>query len=310
MEITEKKTVTVGIAAYNEEKNIRQILNQIINQKGGNFILEKIIVVSDGSNDSTVKTIQQIKNNLISVKEYSQRKGKPARTNELMQMASSDILILIDADVKIANQFLIRDLVIPLKQKNIYLASGVAIPLKPETTVEHIVATGICLWNEAKTAKNMSMMYKCEGQIRALKKELYTELKFPLASADDVYPFLYCQKKKYGFAAVDSAIVYFRLPQTFKDYRKQMNRYLVSYHIQKENFGNEITKKFYTVNLSTKIYIVAKNIFKDPFWVSLYLLFLTIPKFLSLFKIGDKKSNWNIIKTTKNIKTKYRQSLS
>lgn len=303
MQITEKKTVTVGISAFNEEKNIGEILNQIVNQKGDNFILEKIIVISDGSNDATVKTIKKIKNNLISVKEYSQRKGKPSRTNELMSMACSDILILIDADVKIANQFLIRDLVTPLKQKNIYLASGVAIPLKPKTTVEHIVYTGICLWNEAKKARNMSMMYKCEGQIRALRRELYTELEFPLASADDVYPFLYCQKKKYGFAAVDSAIVYFRLPQTFKDYRKQMNRFLVSREIQNENFGKEITKKFYTVNMSTKIYIVAKNVFKDPLWVLLYILFLAVPKLLSLFKIGDKKSNWNIIQTTKNIRT-------
>src|SRR3990170_5283265 len=47
MALSEKFTVTVGIPAHNEEQNIKQLLTSIVSQKG-NFVLEKILVTTDG----------------------------------------------------------------------------------------------------------------------------------------------------------------------------------------------------------------------------------------------------------------------
>ena len=54
-----KSTLTIGIPAYNEEANIGLLLNDITLQKNRNYILKEIIVVSDGSTDSTVKKVEQ-----------------------------------------------------------------------------------------------------------------------------------------------------------------------------------------------------------------------------------------------------------
>jgi len=45
--------ITIGIPAYNEEKNIGNLLNDILNQKLEHNILEKILVISDNSTDKT-----------------------------------------------------------------------------------------------------------------------------------------------------------------------------------------------------------------------------------------------------------------
>ena len=49
-----KLTVTIGIPAYNEEANVRNLLVSLLAQKETNFKLQEIIVVSDGSTDKTV----------------------------------------------------------------------------------------------------------------------------------------------------------------------------------------------------------------------------------------------------------------
>lgn len=295
-------TVTIGIPARNEANNLTHLISALLTQELDGFSLEKIVVISDGSTDRTVQAVQQMHKKLVSVKEHPDRKGKPARINELMSSTSSDILVLIDADVQIREPRFIADLIAPMKKnQNILLTSGLSIPLPPKTTVEHIVRAGVRLWDEAKRSPGMSMMYRCEGQARAMKKKLYRELKFPMASADDVYPFLFCESKGYGFAPVDTAIVYFRLPQTFKDYIKQMNRFLESQDIQSTSFGRKFIKMYYTVTSWTKLKVVSKHILRDPLWISLYLLFLAVPKFLSLFHAGDRRGTWEIIQTTKQI---------
>ena len=48
-----KLTVTIGIPAYNEEKNIGRLLKSLSNQKGDDFTLNEIVVLSDGSTDMT-----------------------------------------------------------------------------------------------------------------------------------------------------------------------------------------------------------------------------------------------------------------
>ena len=47
-------TVTIALSAYNEAENIGRFLQSVLEQKENGFILEKILVISDGSDDSTI----------------------------------------------------------------------------------------------------------------------------------------------------------------------------------------------------------------------------------------------------------------
>ena len=94
-----KKTVTVGIPAYNEEKNIKFLIESLLKQKLQNAIFKEIIVISDGSTDKTVEKIKTVKSRFIKLIVYKKRLGQNQALNQIAQVANSDILVLTDADV-------------------------------------------------------------------------------------------------------------------------------------------------------------------------------------------------------------------
>ena len=55
------KTITVGIPAYNEEKNIKILIERIFEQKIRNAQLTQVVVISDGSIDSTTTVCKNFK---------------------------------------------------------------------------------------------------------------------------------------------------------------------------------------------------------------------------------------------------------
>src|ERR1035437_9926602 len=98
--------LSVGIPAYNEEQNIGYLINSILKQTQNAYVLEKIIVISDGSTDSTDLTVHEIVNNdkRVLLVADKKRKGKAQRLNELFIMNKSDILIILDADIVLSKK--------------------------------------------------------------------------------------------------------------------------------------------------------------------------------------------------------------
>ena len=56
-----KLTVTIGIPAYNEEKNIGRLLRALLRQKTNGLSIKKIIVISDASTDKTSQIVRGFK---------------------------------------------------------------------------------------------------------------------------------------------------------------------------------------------------------------------------------------------------------
>src|ERR1700704_5211095 len=116
--------VTIGIPAYNEENNIIPLLTSLVNQKTSQVVVEKIIVMSDGSSDNTVGSVKLLKNKKIHVIDDSRRIGKPARLNELFDEITTDFVIILDADIKIRSSYLVENLLLPmLRDDSVMLTS-------------------------------------------------------------------------------------------------------------------------------------------------------------------------------------------
>src|SRR3989344_8939516 len=79
------KKVSIGIPAYNEEANIKNLLTALLAQKQENFELLEIIVISDGSDDNTVEQAKSLASEKISVIDGKDRKGQAQRQNEIME---------------------------------------------------------------------------------------------------------------------------------------------------------------------------------------------------------------------------------
>lgn len=298
-----KITVTVGIPAYNEEGNIKNLLNSILSQRQDYFNLEKIIVISDGSVDSTEQKVREISSDKIKLIADGKRLSKPIRINHIFKESDSDIVVIFDADIKLESDNVLNNLIKPFFTDDaVMLVSGKARPLAPDNFIQKVIYTGVKMWDEVKSQSG-SMMYFCEGPVRAFRKDLYKEINFPTTSADDVYPYLFSIKKGYKFHYAEKAVVRHKLPSTYPDYVRQSRRYLNSQNIQEKNFGFDFIRKNYTVTFAMKAKVLLINIFINPFWTTAYLVFMVKPKLLSAFSGKKRKiegsSLWEIVKSTK-----------
>lgn len=298
-----KLTVSIGIPAFNEEDNLEKLLFQINEQNSDNYILSNIFVASDGSTDNTVDQLSKMSIPKLCIINGKKRIGKPKRINQIFAKSNSSVVIILDADIRLSNKKVLLNLVKPFyKDKNTLLTSGVAKPFKPNSIVEKIVNNGLLIWDEVKSLTPNNEMYYCEGPIRAFRKKLYKEIKFPDYSADDVFPYLYCAKRQYGFKSVKTSVVYYKLVDSLWDYVLQNKRYLRSVKIQEKNFGSNVVTNYFTVKTKTKFYVLSKYFFHNLLYTSIYLTVILLSRMLMLFDNDGTDSKWKILKSTKEIK--------
>ncbi len=99
-------TVTVVIAAYNEEVHIEETIKNKLNQKYPADLLN-IVVVSDGSTDETDSIVNRLAESNPRVQLIRQRReGKTAGLNRAVAECSSDIIVFSDANSTYSNDAL------------------------------------------------------------------------------------------------------------------------------------------------------------------------------------------------------------
>lgn len=110
--------ISVIIPAYNEEKNIKNVLNVLkkIN------IIDEIIVVNDGSTDDTEKVVSLFEVKLINLRTNL---GKGAAVRRGIQAANGDFLVLLDADLIGFTPEHFNKLVKPVLENNCDMTVGV-----------------------------------------------------------------------------------------------------------------------------------------------------------------------------------------
>ena len=96
----EMPSVSILIAAYNEQDVIKEKVMSIINSNLPSSKIE-IIIGSDCSTDNTNEIISKLakNNSLINVKIFTERSGKSSVVNKLVKQAKNEILILTDANI-------------------------------------------------------------------------------------------------------------------------------------------------------------------------------------------------------------------
>lgn len=298
-------SITVGIPAYNEEKNIRFLLQDVLKQKQIGWTLNGIIVLSDSSNDRTVDTAKELMHKKIRVAEGKRRIGKSRRINQFFKEIKSDIAVVLDGDTRLGSFDCISELVKPMKEnEEIMLTSGREIPVRPITQVQKVVSHGAKLWDTVRSNVGQTDMYYCTGRIRAFRKRLYLKIRLPAKSSEDIYPYLYCQLKKYEFSYVTQAKVKYNLPTSLPDYIKQTRRFLKSKQVHSQNFGEDFIRQYFTITLRSKLLALFPAFKKHPILTIEYIMFLTIPKILSFWdtvRNQPVKGVWSIAGSTKRL---------
>jgi glycosyltransferase involved in cell wall biosynthesis len=105
--------ISCVICAYNESLHISKVLDSIVNHP----LVQEIIVVDDGSTDSTKEII--VKYPKVKLISYGANKGKSFALATGIENTTNNILMLIDADLKNLTPENVTDLALPVISKNV-----------------------------------------------------------------------------------------------------------------------------------------------------------------------------------------------
>lgn len=237
-ESTHIQTVTIGIPVFNEEKNIARLLRSLLKQNNDNVHIDRIIVSSDGSTDRTVNEVLKLGSPLIHLIANKKRVGIARGLNQICQKAGSDILIVLNGDVTVKEKDFLIKLARPVMDKHADLTSCKISELPVSNFVSRILTLGALYRSQVfEKFKNGNNLYTCHGLARAFSRRLYKSINFPLSYGDDMFSYLYAVKNGFKYVFVENTKIFYRIPATMDDHRKQSVRYLHSVKIMKGLFG-------------------------------------------------------------------------
>lgn len=297
------KSVTIGIPAYNEEANIGRILESVLNQVETGFKIDKVIVACDGCKDRTVEIVHSFDDPRILLVEGKENRGLNYRHNQIMRMTTSDILVLINADIAFDDNYVISHLVKPLVDKTADFTAQWAKPVKARTLVEQVLNAGFELkyyiYSRLKGGNNI---YTCVGHMRALSKKVYTSTIFPLQSeGEDQFLYLSSISRGYKYKHAHKANAKFRLPSTWEDYKHYARRIFQTQRKHKDLIEEELMDSERSLPPKLLIEGIIYSILKNPIHSSAYVLVHIFMQKWALSQAENTKARYKVSETTKQL---------
>lgn len=302
-----KITVTVGIPAYYTEKNIGNLLISLLEQEQIDFNLDRIIVYNDCSGDNTLKQAKKVKNNKIDLIDGKVRKGFAYGVKTLIAKNKSDVLLLLNDDIKILDANFLNKLIQPfINEKKIGLVCGNPQPLKPISFIDKALASRLKA-SELLSYKinNGSNVFSCDGKILALSATFINKLKLPKNNNDlgnvDAYLYFACITTGFLYRFIRDANVYYRNPTTWKDYSKWISRNNSQKYILLRNFNKKMVNKEYTKPKILLLQTLFNQLLINPVGSIFVILTEAYNVAKARFYMKNSSGTWKIIKTTKNL---------
>ena len=91
-----KACLTVVVPCYNEESTIKELLLRVLNQES----VREIIVINDASSDGSLNVINEIFDQRIILLNNPKNLGKGASVRKAFDLASSEYVLIQDADLE------------------------------------------------------------------------------------------------------------------------------------------------------------------------------------------------------------------
>jgi glycosyltransferase involved in cell wall biosynthesis len=122
-------SISCIVPAYNEEKNIRHLVDSLLRCS----IPQEIIVVNDGSTDETKKILESFEKK-IKLITYRKNHGKGYALFRGVKAARGEIVVFIDADIRDLKNDHLRKLTQPILKRKTNYVLGVVWPRKKAKT--------------------------------------------------------------------------------------------------------------------------------------------------------------------------------
>lgn len=178
------------VAAYNEERILKQKIENDLLIDYPRELLE-YIVVSDGSGDSTAEIASEFKDRGVISLHSPERRGKSAALNRAVAVASGQILVFSDAN-SFFERLSLRKLMSHFGDSAIGGVSG-RKSISGLNNKRRASLGDLVYWEYESRLKNaeskLSSIPTADGEIFALRKELFSEIPESLINDDMVLTF-------------------------------------------------------------------------------------------------------------------------
>jgi cellulose synthase/poly-beta-1,6-N-acetylglucosamine synthase-like glycosyltransferase len=227
---------SVGVCAYNEERNILSSLRSLKGQREEGFSLKDIIVVSSGSTDRTdaLVTEASLSDERVRLLRQERREGKNSAVNLFLSQAKGDVCVLVNADNTLEPDSLAR-LLAPFSDPTVGMAGGRPVPTNDKGTVSGFAVH--MLWD---MHHRLSLLYPKVGELVAFRN-LGITLPTTMQSDEDIMR-MELEKKGLRTVYVPEAIVHNKGPTSVRDFLKQRTRV---------NIGEQYMKRIYDYDIPT-----------------------------------------------------------
>ncbi len=293
---------SVGICAYNEEKNIEKAIISTIKQKLTNkYKLYEILIISSGSTDSTNKIVMSLseKYPVIKLIRQKKREGKASAVNLLIKKSKSKILILQSADL-IIDKNCFQQLLKTLEKPYVGMVGGKIKPLDNPNTF-----CGYSNHLRWKLHHLINIKYPEKpkvGELIAFKK-LFSRIP-PKTATDEASIEPLIRMQDFLIRYVPNAIVYNKGPQTVRELLSRRRSIFAGHFESKMLYGYEVI----TFSSFAVIPVFLSALTFRPKELIFAFLTAVVEITARIFGVLDVKykmrdqSIWKIAKTTKDLK--------
>lgn len=296
----QKITVSVGIPAFNEESNIAYLLGSLLAQNQKTYKLKEIVVVSDGSTDQTNQLVTSVQDARIRLIWNKKRMGLNATENRILDFASSDILVIVNADVLIAGKDYIDKIISPfLGSQRVGLVGGGYLALRMSRGWGRVFGNSLEFrrFIYAKLLKPNNI-YLCHGSARAFSKAFYKKLRWPNDVPEDAFSYLSAKSCGFRFVYNSRACVYVHPSTKMSDHARQSTRFIRGIAQLKKYFPTNVIDREYHIPFGAILRAILVYLWRRPISTPLYFAAVFAIRATHLMHDSDH-SKFLISKSTK-----------
>jgi len=230
-------TASVGVMAYNEEKNIGKLLAALAGQRLENVAINRIIVVSSGSTDATDRIVEEWESRdpRVSLIRQESREGKASAINLFLQAAEADVFVLESGDTIPAPDCVERMLA-PFADPDVGMTGGRPVPVDdPDTFMGFVVHM---LWRLHHMLALKSPKLGEMVAFRSFVRSIPTDTAVDEASIEAMVV-----ERGMRLAYAPDAVVYNKGASTVRDFLKQRRRIYAGHIWLSKNQSYEVSTK-------------------------------------------------------------------
>jgi cellulose synthase/poly-beta-1,6-N-acetylglucosamine synthase-like glycosyltransferase len=225
----------IGIMAYNEEANIRQLLQALLAQKTEKVSIDEIVVVASGCTDRTEEIVNEYVaiDRRVRLLTQPRKEGKASAVNLLLRNTECEVIVLESADTA-PLEHTIEALVSPMTDPEVGMVGGRPAPTNAP---DHFMGYAAhLLW---ELHHRVALRHPKLGELIAFRNVFY---RIPFNSAVDeasIEPLIVGQGLRLHYAP--DALVLNKGPETVSDFLKQRRRIFAGHLYLKETLGYRVS---------------------------------------------------------------------